>query len=113
REVVSGAMDVRAATVVASLLRVLATLGPAEMDEEEALREVELRGLIMQGVPPRTPEEWELAESIFDDDALREIRSWPPLLEADRDDHLHPFRFGQDAAVEVEVPGLPEDEDGL
>lgn len=113
RGVLEGSVDVRAAGVVASLLRVLAALGPPEMDEQEALRETVLRGLIMQGIPPRTPEEWALAEAIFDDQALREIRRWPPLLEADGHDNLHPFRFGQLAAEEVEVPGFVDDEDGL
>lgn len=74
----TGGIEARDAAVVTSLLRVLASLGPTPMDEEEALREIELRALIAQGIPPRTPEEWARAEALFDDEALAEIRRWPP-----------------------------------
>lgn len=58
-------------------MRVLATLGPEPLAEEESLREIELRGLLMNGIPPRTPDEWELAAKVFDDEALSEFRRWP------------------------------------
>lgn len=31
----------------------------------------------MNGIQPRTAEEWELAAKVFDDDALSEFRRWP------------------------------------
>ena len=32
--------------------------------------------------PPRTPEEWELAGRVFDDDALAEFHRWEAMFEA-------------------------------
>ena len=43
------------AQALTAVLRVLAGLGPEPRQEEDALAEVELRGLLMHGVPPRTP----------------------------------------------------------
>jgi len=76
-------------TVISTIMRVLAAMGPEPLAEEEMLREVELRGVLMNGIPPRTAEEWELAGRIFDDDALAEFRRWPALT-GDRDDAEEP-----------------------
>jgi hypothetical protein len=73
----SGRVQPREAAVLGTLIRVLAALGPSDSDEEEALREIELRGLIAQGIAPRTDAEWALAAALFDDDALAELRHWP------------------------------------
>jgi hypothetical protein len=83
------------ATVIASLLRVLAALGPAEASTAAALREVELRGRIMHGQPPRDAVEWELASSLFSDEALDEFRRWEALLEADPGDCVDPLLLGE------------------
>jgi len=68
-------------SVIASVMRILASLGPEPMAQAEALKQVELRGRIMHGQPPRTPEEWERAEAIFDDDALAEFHRWDTEIE--------------------------------
>ena len=64
------------ASVLASVMRILATLGPEPLAEEEAWKEVELRGLLMHGDPPRNAEEWRRAAEIFDDASLAEFRRW-------------------------------------
>lgn len=73
--VIDERVEERRASVVNSVMRTLAALGPEELGEEEALREVELRGLLMHGLEPRTPREWEQAT----------LRVSPRLLAA-----LHP-----------------------
>lgn len=110
------------ATPVTSVLRVLAAMGPEPMAEDEALAEVELRGLVMHGIPPRTPEEWARAEALFSPEALREIRRWEPLLAADEGEGelleregghgLQPFRLRDARAEHLQVPRVIEDEDG-
>ncbi len=57
-------------------------LGEAPMDYELALRETSLRGLIMNGEPPRNAEEWELARSIFAPDAIEEFEHWDRMHKA-------------------------------
>jgi len=75
-QTVKGTIEMNRASVLGTLLRTLAALGPAPADEDEALAEVELRGVLMNGMPPRDDEEWTLAARIFDDDALAEFRRW-------------------------------------
>ena len=100
-------------SVVANLVRTLAALGPEDADTEDALREVELRGVLMHGMPPRTEDEWARAARSFDDDALAEFHRWEKLLlEADHRDRPEPFDFGEVRAGDVEVPGFIDDEDG-
>jgi len=48
----------------------------SQEDENEVLAEVELRGVVMNGFPPRNDEEWALAEKVFDADAIREFHRW-------------------------------------
>lgn len=110
-----GRIETQQASVVASLMRTLAALGPEEASEEEALREVELRGRLMHGQPPRTEEEWARARAAFDEDALAEFRRWASLLllEGDRGDGPEPFDLGQRRAGHVHVPLLVDDEDGV
>jgi hypothetical protein len=102
-------VDVRSASVVVTAMRVISALGPEPMAEEDALKEVELRGRIMNGQPPRNAEEWARAERVFDGDAIAEFRRWeargkprPELLrlEGDRDDRSQPLVFGDGAADE-------------
>ena len=111
--VISGATNTAEASVLASVMRVLAALGPGEMDRDAALREAQLRGLVMHGIPPRTAEEWELAESLFDDDALAELRRWQALLEADSDDHREPLLFRHRTGHKRDTSLGVDGEDGL
>jgi len=80
RDAVERVLDGRASPIqVARLLRTLAQLhamGPAPMAQHYALKQVELRGRIMHGQPPRNEQEWELARFIFDDDAIAEFERW-------------------------------------
>lgn len=113
-QLLSGGLDPRTAATVTTFARLLLQAGPAGADAEEALREVVLRGRLMYGIPPATDEEWELARRIFDDDALAEIRRWPPLAaERDGDHDPQPFDLGERAADEVEVAGFVDDEHGV
>lgn len=84
-------------SVVASVLRVLAGLGPSPLSEEEALAEVELRGRLAHGLAPASPEQWERAIRVFEADAVEEYRRWEAedeqlalLLEGDGDDRGEP-----------------------
>lgn len=47
-----------------------------ETTKDEELAEVELRGVVMNGFPPRNDEEWELAKKVFDADAITEFHRW-------------------------------------
>lgn len=92
-------LDARTGSVIASLLRVVLAAGEAGLtDDEEARREVELRGLLMHGIPPRNDEEWERLEQSFSPEAVEEVRRWRKLLVADRLDGVDPGLFGDEAA---------------
>ncbi len=75
-----GSLERQTAAVLVAVMRVLVALGPEPLAQEEALREVELLGTIMNGIPPRNPAEWEHAMRLFDDDAVAEFSRWEPLL---------------------------------
>lgn len=79
--VLTDALKPSDAGIVAGIMRLVASLGPAEMTLEEALKDIELLGLVMNGVPPRVPEEWARAEELFDEDAVAEFRRWTPLTD--------------------------------
>ena len=91
---VSGALASSDVAVLASLLRVLLAAGSTGLDDEAALQEVELRGLLMHGIPPRNDAEWEVLESTFSPEAVAEVRRWRRLLEADGLDSVNPGFFG-------------------
>jgi hypothetical protein len=111
RAVLDGQVETARATVVSATLRLLASLGPEPLEEEEALRQVELRGRLMHGRPPRDAEEWALAERTFSAQALEEFRRWE-LLERDVRYGKEPLLAGDSAAGERHVPFAIEDEDG-
>ena len=48
----------------------------SQEDEDDILAEIELRGVVMNGLPPRNDEEWALAQKVFDADAIREFHRW-------------------------------------
>jgi len=77
---VEGRLERQTASVLVAVMRVLAALGPEPLSQEATLRDVELLGAIMNGIPPRTPAEWEHAMRLFDDDALEEFARWEPLF---------------------------------
>ena len=75
-ETLAGRVTPPEASAVNRMMHTLLQLGPAPEADERALQEVALRGLLMHGVPPRTPEEWRRAAEIFDEEALAEFRRW-------------------------------------
>jgi hypothetical protein len=93
RGLTDGTLEDRTGSVMATLLRVLIAAGESGPGDEAALREVELRGLLMHGLPPRDDEEWALLESTFSPEAVAEVRRWPPLLEAHALDSVKPGLF--------------------
>lgn len=72
----TGALPGRETSALCTLIRVLHALGPEPEDEQVLLAEVELRGVVMNGFPPRDDEEWELARRVFDADAIEEFHRW-------------------------------------
>jgi hypothetical protein len=107
-QVLGESLDPRSAAVVVTVMRVLTALGAEPMAEEEALKEIALRGRIMNGQAPRDAEEWERAARIFDADALAEFRRWErgplaldgALLEGDGGDGGEPLIPGDRTAHE-------------
>jgi hypothetical protein len=75
-QLISDAITPTRANALARLLRALSQLGPEPLEEEAALRQVELRGRIMHGRPPRDEEEWELARQTFRLEAFLEVKDW-------------------------------------
>ncbi len=76
RGVADAWLDARAAQAIATAARILVNLGPAPPELEDAARETALRGRIMHGMAPRDPEQWALAATLYDDDALDEFHRW-------------------------------------
>jgi hypothetical protein len=83
-EMARGALETQRGTVLSNVLRLLHSMGPEPMDEEDALAEVEMRGRLMHGQPPRDPEEWARAERTFEPEAIGEFRRWERLILARR-----------------------------
>lgn len=111
RAVVEGTLDARPAAVAVSASRILLSLGPEGATQEEALREAALRGMVMNGVPPRDADEWALAEAIFEPEALEMIRRWKPLAERHHGDVDKPRILGNLARNKAKVARLVDDED--
>ncbi len=73
---IDGTMEARDVSAMCTLIRTLQALGPEPGDREMILRQVELRGVVMNGFPPRDEDEWALAERVFDADAIAEFHRW-------------------------------------
>ena len=80
RIVVERVLDENASPIQAArflrTLRSLDAMGDLPEDQERVLKEIELRGVVMNGFPPRNEEEWALAREVFDDDAIAEFERW-------------------------------------
>ncbi|MEX0782159.1 MAG: hypothetical protein WD557_05875 [Dehalococcoidia bacterium] len=96
--------DARWAGVAVQMVRLLVTLPPDALTDEEKRDEAFLRGKIVNGIPPETGDEWALAEAIFTDEALDELRSWNQLREADYQYIREPLVLTEDAGVEAQPP---------
>ena len=84
-QTLAGRVSPPEASAVNRMMHTLLQLGPDSEAGERALREVALRGLLMHGVPPRTPEEWNHAAELFDDEALAEFRRWAGAVDGAED----------------------------
>ena len=73
---IDGTLEARDVSAMCTLIRTLHALGPEPEDEDAVLAEIELRGVVMNGFPPRNEEEWALAAKVFDADAIREFHRW-------------------------------------
>jgi hypothetical protein len=104
-------LDPRRATVIVQSVRVLAGLPPGALTPQDARDEAFLRGKIVNGIPPETADEWALAEAIFTDEALDELRSWNQLWKRDDQDVDQPLVLAQGAGVEAEAASFFENED--
>jgi len=68
--------ETKNASLISTLVRVLASLGPAADDEKSVLRQIVVHAKAMWGIAPGNDEEWELAEKLFDDETLARFRRW-------------------------------------
>lgn len=78
QQVADGSASPLQASRLIRSLSLLKTMGNLNTEEEEQaiLAEVELRGVVMNGFPPRNEEEWLLARRVFDDAAIEEFTRW-------------------------------------
>lgn len=102
--------DGRGAAVAVSALRILVGLPPAGQGAEAARKEAFLRGKIMHGIAPQYPEEWALAEAIFEEKAIEEFRRWE-LWERDDGYVDEPFGLGELARDEAQPPRVIDQQD--
>jgi hypothetical protein len=110
--VATGQLSTSQGSTIASFVRIINAMGAAPLSEEEALREAEFRGRIRHGSPPRTPEEWERAARFFDDESLERFRGWQASLEGDGRYIDDPEGLVDGTALEGEMPGVADGEDG-
>ena len=82
REIAEERLQGPRASLLSGLARILFAIGAGNMSREDALREAELRGLLMHGQSPREPGEWELAGAVFHPAVLERARSWLNGLDA-------------------------------
>ena len=73
---VSGDLDPRRASALASIGRLLVVLGTDATSERDALVEVERRARLMHGLPPANEAEWEWARERFTAEAVAEFERW-------------------------------------
>lgn len=105
-----GDIDDRRVSVMATMIRVLASLGPAPMDDQEELAAIRLRGRLMHGIPPADGD-WPALEELFDADAVAEIRRWSALFDGDVFDGDQPLILGDMVTGHGDVPVGIHDED--
>lgn len=109
--IIDGALQPPQAAAISGVVRTLANLPPGAGDQATTLASIALRGRLMHGIPPRSPEQWALAATMFDDEALVEFRRWE-LLEHDRGDVREPLGLGDGVAHDGDVAPVVHDEDG-
>lgn len=97
--------------IAATLMRVLAAVGPGLASKDEANRETALRARLLHARLPRDEAEWALARSLFDDEALGLIQALALLGEGDGGYGGQPLRWLEGGADEVDLPRVGEYED--
>ncbi len=110
RALSDGGGDGKGAGVAVSALRILVGLPPQGTTAEAARAEAFLRGKVMHGIAPQTPEEWALAEEIFEENAIEEFRRWE-LWERDDGYVDEPLALGDFAGDEPQPSALVDQED--
>jgi hypothetical protein len=75
----SGDADPRHVARLVTALERIAELS-SELTDEEKSDQALLRGKILNGIPPETEHEWNIAREIFTDDALLELATWPNCI---------------------------------
>ncbi len=110
RALTEGGTDGKGASVAVSALRILVGLPPAGKTAEAARKEAFLRGKVMHGIAPQSPEEWALAEEIFEEKAIEEFQRWE-LWERDDGYVDEPLALGDFAGDEPQAAALVDQED--
>ncbi len=64
----------------ASMMRVIFALGDEPEDRAAAIAETAVIGSILHGIAPRDEDQWAIAERIYDDATLDDLRHWTPLM---------------------------------
>ncbi len=64
----------------ASMMRVILAQGDEPQDRATALAETAVIGSILHGIAPRDEEQWAIAERLYDEATLEDLRHWDPLL---------------------------------
>lgn len=59
-------------------LESLHRIGPTEDDRSEQLHEMAVIGSIMNGIPPTTTRDWEIAKRIYEPGMIEQMRRWVP-----------------------------------
>lgn len=72
----SRVLDVDQAAHAASWARLLQRLGPEANDAEMDALYVAVYGGGIHGIPPRTAEQWEYAQKVFDAQTFADMQSW-------------------------------------
>ncbi|MGE0601775.1 MAG: hypothetical protein AB7J35_19860 [Dehalococcoidia bacterium] len=74
---------IKLAAPAASMMRVILALGEEPEDRTAAINETAVIGSILHGIAPRDAAQWAIAERIYDDATLEDLRHWRP-----RDGHF-------------------------
>lgn len=98
--------------IAATLMRVLAALGPASADSAAAARETELRARLLHGRRLRDEDDWLLAHSLFDDAAIEMLSGLATGSgEGDGGNRGQPLRRIKAGADEVDLACVTEDKE--
>lgn len=98
--------------IAATLMRVLAALGPASADSASAARETELRARLLHGLRLRDEEDWRLAHSLFDDATIEVLSALATGSgEGDGGNRGQPLRRIKAGADEVDLARVSEDKE--